>query len=264
MTTSLIRRAAVFAGIVALAISLVGQTTVANEHRGSLQGRIVNLENRVGVLESAPDSDTLAELDCMDGDTIVFDGIDWECVTPDGVAGMKTVFVTSGAHNGDLVTAGGGVVGFGLQSADNFCNAHARQGVVPPGDYIAWLSTATKDAKDRLPDNDDGYVLADGMTVIATSKADLLDGALLHAIDQDEAAGHTFNSVSIWTATTTAGEYFTDAAFPITDCNAWESGGGGVVLGLRGLNNNASAPARWTFDSVTECFSPAHIYCFER
>ncbi len=58
MTISLIRRAVVCAGIVALAISLVGRTAMAKKHKPPK---------------------------CMDGDTAVFDG---EVVEPGGVAAL--------------------------------------------------------------------------------------------------------------------------------------------------------------------------------
>ena len=92
MTTSLIRRAAVFAGIVTLAISLVGQTTMANEHQGNLQDRIVDLESRLDALELAPDSDTLADLECTAVDIAVFDGTEWVCRAglPSSPGGART------------------------------------------------------------------------------------------------------------------------------------------------------------------------------
>ena len=67
-----------------------------------------------------------------------------------------------------------------------------------PGPYVAWLSTTRMDAWARLPANDQGYVLQDGTTVVATSKADLLDGLLQSPIFMDE-SGDDIGDEFVWT-----------------------------------------------------------------
>lgn len=70
----------------------------------------------------------------------------------------KTVFVTSATFSGNLG---------GLTGADDKCQAAADgpASIVPPGTYIAWLSTSVKDAIDRLPANTSGYFLPSGKKV---------------------------------------------------------------------------------------------------
>lgn len=135
----------------------------------------------------------------------------------DAGEGPKTVFVTSGAWNGDLKTAGMGIDG--LSGADNLCQAAAnRSGLIPPGIYIAWLSTPATDARDRLPANAFGYVLPDGVTIVADNKADLLDGSLDNSIDQTE-FGATIGSTHVWTGTFASGL----AAGDLVVCSGWET-----------------------------------------
>ena len=124
---------------------------------------------------------------CVPGDVVAFTGSGLECVTPGAVNSIRTVFTTSAVFTGDLATAGFGVDGLG--GADNLCQqaAEAVGAVVPVGEYVAFISTSTVDAKDRLPLNGLGYVLSDGTTMIATSKNDLLRGKIRMPIDQDEA-----------------------------------------------------------------------------
>lgn len=182
--------------------------------------------------------------------------------------GVKTVFLTSAAYNADLKTAGGGLNG--LQGADNICNAHALEGIVPPGHYVAWLSTFFKNAKDRLPANEEGYVLADGVTVVATSKADLLDGNLMNAITLTEFG--TIPPVGVdfvWTGTAGNGSFSGDF-----DCDAWTDG---RFLGDDDTNNFGNIIGRanptvtdssWTenagLGTNAVCGATLPFYCFER
>lgn len=108
------------------------------------------------------------------------------------------VFVTSDAFRQ------AGAVG-GLAGADAFCQARADAGIgngtLPDGKCVAFLSTASTDAGDRIADV--GYGLADG-TPVAASKADLLDSSLLHAINTD-AWGVTLVIAGVWTGSTESG-----------------------------------------------------------
>lgn len=104
------------------------------------------------------DTDTLGGLGCTTDQIAIFIGTEWVCSdAPDYGTGPKTVFLTSNTYNADLKSAGGALTG--LRGADEICQAAAENGNVPPGTYIAWLSTSTKDAIDRLPDNFAGYMM---------------------------------------------------------------------------------------------------------
>lgn len=170
-------------------------------------------------------------------------------------SGMRTVFVTSGVFNGDLAAAGGGASG--LQGADDICNAHATIGIVPPGPYVAWLSTTLVDARDRLPANTVGYVLADGTTVVATSKADLLDGTLLSPIDQTE-TGAPPQLPSVWTASLFDGRRNLGSG----TCLNWTSG----TEEFAALGDSRFTGPFWTdVETIGNCSAVVfRLYCFER
>ncbi len=132
--------------------------------------------------------------------------------------------MTSLTYEANFATLGNGSLG--LWGADKLCNTRAANGKVPAGHYIALLSTATTDAIDRLPDNTRGYVLADGVTAVASSKADLFDGSISHGIDLDEnAAPVSFagNARYVWTGTSANG------LRNGTACGNWTSTGAGSV-----------------------------------
>ncbi len=92
-----------------------------------------------------------------------------------------------------------------LTSSDALCQDAPEQGIVPPGTYVAWLSTGTKDAKDRLPFNPDGWVLPDGTTKIADDLADLIDGNIQNVINQTEFGIVIGANEITWTGTTKFG-----------------------------------------------------------
>lgn len=71
-----------------------------------------------------------------------------------------------------------GMGGDGLTGADNLCQSAANRGIVPPGTYIVWLSTADKDVRDRLPPNEAGYFLPDGGRPADAVGADAVGGDL--------------------------------------------------------------------------------------
>lgn len=113
------------------------------------------------------------------------------------------VFVTSTTLDGDL----GGLVG-----ADGTCNALASAAGLN-GDYVAWLSTAAADARDRI---DDRPYFGSDRQLIATDLADLTDGTLRSPFVLNEvgAAGPT----SAWTGTQSDGR-----ATSFGRCSEWTS-----------------------------------------
>jgi len=61
-------------------------------------------------------------------------------------------------------------------------------GKLPAGDYAAWLSSSTADAKDRITDNQSNtskYVNTDG-AIITNAFAGLIGGTILEPIEFDE------------------------------------------------------------------------------
>ncbi len=159
----------------------------------------------------------------------------------------KRVFVTSMTYTGDLG---------GLSGADSKCQALADgvSGGALGGTWVAWLSTGSVNARDRIPDA--AYALVDGVTVVAMSKADLLDGSLLHAINMDEnrATPDTFDS---WVHTGTVA----NGTAKGMDCSGWVDDGGNTWLG-----DFTQQGANWTDapEGSPSCDTSAHLYCFEQ
>jgi len=77
----------------------------------------------------------------------------------------RTIFVTSMAYDGDLG---------GLQGADQKCQAlaDASNSIVPPGEYVALLSTSTVNANSRMPHSIGPVIRPDG-TLVAGNFAEL-------------------------------------------------------------------------------------------
>jgi hypothetical protein len=164
----------------------------------------------------------------------------------------KIVFATSQVYDGQL----GGLVG-----ADAVCQGHAVAASLP-GTFMAWLSSTTVDARDRLNHLGKPYVLVDN-TVVANDWSDLVDGTLQHGIHMTElgttppfgSAGST--SPSAWTSTHPDGAY---VAPPVqSTCNEWTSTTAAGIFGRTYYTDDT-----WTFFSGTQCYKTASLYCFEQ
>jgi hypothetical protein len=193
-------------------------------------------------------------MNCTSGEIAKWDGLVWVCDDLPGVdAGPKTVFVTSGVFTGDLQSPG--VAPTGLRGGDEICQAAAEQGIVPPGTYIAWLSTPVKDAIDRLPPNPGGYFLP-SLIKVADDKADLTDGSIQHAIDEDE-FGIIISPVHVWTGT------MGDGTSEGSNCLDWTDETAPLTFGSYGVNGRTDA--FWTDVDDRFCDSAnIHLYCFQR
>ena len=193
---------------------------------------------------------------CVSGDIVIINDGRLECFS------RRVVFATSRTFNGDLKTAGHG--SNGLDGADKLCQeiADSDGSIVPPGEYIAWLSTSTENAPERLTSLvDDGYVLPDRTTIIATSKSDLLGGKILNPIDQDE-KGATLSSNYAWTGTYFDGANFTDVS-TVDTCNDWTASSG--LNGVRGIHGDTRLKEmHWNEEGTLPCDNQLHIYCFQQ
>lgn len=161
----------------------------------------------------------------------------------------KTVFVNSDQFMGNLG---------GLAGADAICQAAADDpaAVVPAGEYVAWLSTDTVDARDRITQTLGVYVRSDGV-VVAKSYADLINAAnvpLLSPIGRDEFANLVTDA--IWTGTSSTG-----IGDPSSHCSGWTKAG----TTDRGT---IGAPIRmdggWTLAFRQSCENSQHLYCFQK
>jgi hypothetical protein len=193
---------------------------------------------------------------CVSGDIVIINDGKLECFS------RRVVFATSGTFNGDLKTAGHG--SNGLNGADNLCQqaADSDGSIVPPGEYVAWLSSSTSNARDRLaPLVDDGYILPDRTTIIAANKSDLLAGSMLNPINQDE-NGAVLSGDHAWTGTTFDGTSLTDVSTAET-CNDWSTPSElNGVIGIYG--DTGLKEMQWNEVGTLPCDNPLHIYCFQQ
>jgi len=186
------------------------------------------------------------DCDAMDDGTS-----DGSCSAP------KRVFVTKNLYDS--------VNGIDRSIGDARCNAAVLAAGLP-GTYVAWLSLyfagppeVWVDAADRIPEAE--YRLVDG-TLVADSKADLLDGSLDHAIDHDEYGAAITVPPSatnlVWSATNT------DGTADWQTCTNWT--GGGTYLGAS-FDTTSGA---WTLGgAILDCSTidtngGAHLYCFQQ
>ncbi|HEV7733498.1 MAG TPA: DUF1554 domain-containing protein [Candidatus Binatia bacterium] len=160
-----------------------------------------------------------------------------------GAYASNLVFVTSGTFNGNL----GGITG-----GDTICNALAANAVLS-GTWVAWLSDASNDARDRLTVGGGPYVGTNGVT-IAQDLTDLTDGHIV-AISSDE-TNQPVSVDGVWTGTNN------DGTWHGTDCIGWTSSmNGGSV---RGRTGNKGSSGSWSSFTNTVCFSSRHLYCFQQ
>jgi hypothetical protein len=124
------------------------------------------------------------------------------------------------------------------------------------GNWTAWLSTATTDARDRIVDQP--YRRLDGR-LVATSLADLLDGSLRAPITLRPSGGSGYPyAASVHTATNADGTYG-PSNFLDSDCSGWTSNTGTTSGG-----ENFSED-RWTsFFGGSNCSNCTSLYCFEQ
>lgn len=138
----------------------------------------------------------------------------------------------------------------GLAGGDALCGSLAAAAGLG-GAWMAWLSN-----------HDNGPHAIDRMTgvgpwrlvsgePVASSKATLAGGALLHAIDHDE-KGVAVAADRVWTGTGTDGKYLTN------DCDRWSAGGDDGRVGA-----TDAVDATWTTVGVDGCGKLRRIYCFQ-
>lgn len=164
-----------------------------------------------------------------------------------GCTTWKRVFVTSTRYTGALG---------GLSGADATCQARAdgASGGALGGTWVAWLSTGTVNAKDRITDAP--YRLVDGVTIVTASKTDLLDGSLLHAIDLDENGAVVTSNTIVHTGT------LADGTAHNRNCNGWTDGN----VASTWAGRSQATDAGWTSspDWTGACNNQFRLYCFQQ
>ena len=164
------------------------------------------------------------------------------CPSPCGV-GNKCIFVTSTTSTGNLG---------GLAGADATCNTRASAAALP-GTYVAWLSDGSTTALSRVTSN--GPYATPAGDLVANSKADLTDGTLGSAINDDENGGTPGGATEVWTGTGSNG-------LGSGGCVNWTSGSAAqtATVGLDTNTNFSWSAAYAQFCNRTD----VHLYCVQQ
>ena len=103
-----------------------------------------------------------------------------------------------------------------------------------PGEYLAWLADEVSSPSSEGFSKEGPFILSDGLTLVAESWADLIDGTLQHAIDLNEYGELTAGPPScnnaytgVWTGVTAKGEYTQ------WNCGNWTDSGSSSPEGSR-------------------------------
>lgn len=170
----------------------------------------------------------------------------------DGGADGPDGDVATGPANLVFVTSTRSVAGElgGLAGADAICEARATARGLP-GTYVAYLSTATVDARDRLG-TARGWVRVDGQPVADTA-ADVAAGRLLYPPRLDELGAMVVG--------------FGDCAVTATDETGSRSGSScsdfsAVSAESLLCGKPATSTSSWTRGTAATCMSMVRLYCF--
>lgn len=168
--------------------------------------------------------------------------------TGEPVIQPKRVFVTEKVYSGNLG---------GRPGADEKCR-QAALGAALTGKWFAWLSITNKPAIERIT-YDGPYQLVTGVEVVA-NKAQLMSGALSHAINFNEHGVEYPDNRGVWTGT--RGDGTIDAT-----CSNWTDG---TVLQLGTMGSAVAMDNGWTKGAAQpnladnwECSTSVALYCFE-
>lgn len=177
---------------------------------------------------------------------------------PDGVGTQKRIFVTETAFGGNLRAQGGGATG--LQGADNLCN-QAAEAASLGGVWVAWLSTSTVDAIDRVEDVGP-WLNVSRTAILFPNKASLTQTPQAWSNVETE-KGRGRGTGYVWTGTRNGGRLASDATLGIETCSDWTDDSSDLGLGHTGsVNSSGSA---WTDASDDYCFRGLYpIFCIEQ
>jgi hypothetical protein len=167
----------------------------------------------------------------------------------------KKVFVTSSTGSGDLSSWASANGQSGVLAGEQICQTLASKAGFKNADrFSPWLSDSTDVAINRLQ-GEGPWARPDGL-VIATDKADLLDGNLMTSIVQTEQGNYI--SDDVWTGTNPSGRC-KDCV--LMTCDNWISASPdqSAILGRTHDTNN-----EWTDTGITRaCDKERRLYCFE-
>jgi hypothetical protein len=143
----------------------------------------------------------------------------------------------------------------GLAGADALCQSAATQASLP-GTYVAWLSSTTTNAIDRLAGSR-GWVRSDGLP-FADTAADIAAGRIFTPISlQADGSEQVFQQIPDVATATAADGTVAPPGSGVGTCGDWTSSNGSSTGG--DLNTTAG----WTTGGLLNtCSMPTRIYCF--
>lgn len=149
-----------------------------------------------------------------------------------GTPGIKRIFITSKGSNGSLG---------GLKGADSLCASAALDSGLG-GKWVAWLSSSTEDAIDRVKDVGPWY-LVDGTTLIFKNKSSMISSNPEAPISQDE-YGQPIGPVYYWTGTAKDGKKDGSPQYCMIGGEEWTNGTSPVRVSV-GLSE-ATSDSWWS------------------
>jgi len=144
----------------------------------------------------------------------------------------------------------------GLEGADTRCNKLVtEQDALVGRNFVAWLSSSTVSAAERIGSTEVEYRRPDNM-VIAVGTSDLLNivTPMQVAIDYNEKGQQVVDGAPVWTGTQADGLKSNASEM----CDDWTF--------LRGTGRKGTMTAldyKWTDDGVEACGEKAHLYCIQ-
>ena len=177
---------------------------------------------------------------CLDGRAA--QGVGCDGGAGSGGNGVKRVFVTSAAWDGDLN---------GLAGADEKCEEAAIAAELG-GNWVAWLSVSNQPAADRLKDVGPWYRV-NGTELVVEDKEDLLEMGPSVPIEYSE-LGTLPLEPGVWTGTRDSG------AGSEMNCQDWNTS-----VASEGLYGNWQQVTHWSgFVFFAPCSTKMSLYCFEQ
>jgi hypothetical protein len=158
------------------------------------------------------------------------------------------VFISGTSYNGSV----GGSGPIGVLVGDATCQTLAANAGLG-GRWMAWLSTTSVPIGSRLSSDGPWHKL--NGELVASTKADLVDGSIATPIDRDQNGLLVSASTLVWSGTTSAG------LGTGSDCSGWRA----TLDTFSGTYGRRSATdATWTQSSTVACSAFRRLYCFER
>ena len=160
--------------------------------------------------------------------------------SPIVIPGLR-VFTSSMTYTGNLG---------GLAGADAKCKLLAQSAGLGSGTWVAWLSTNTTFAKDRITSAGPWTLV--GLAGIAVTKAQLTAPPLGRPLRRNE-NGQAVNGL-VWTGTAPNGTFTDD------DCNDWTTE---FPFFHAASGDSLASGDVWTAATASDCQTPHRLYCFE-